>query len=155
VRDEMPRVRLLAIGPTGDRDGTLPSWVELLTADRDELAEALRPARVCVIPLPINAYTNLAFPVRLTDFLAFGKPIVATDTRETRAALAPGEAGVLVDDAPSAIAGGLLRVLGDDRLAAQLARNARALACDPRMTWEHRAHEALTSLLGDRRRADG
>jgi len=155
VRSERPDVRLLAIGPASQRDAALPSWVELLTADRDELAEALRPVRVCVIPLPINAYTDLARPVRLTDFLAFGKPIVATDTRETHAVLGPGEAGLLVDDAPSAIAGGLLRVLGDDRLATRLAQSARALACDPRMTWEDRAQEALTSLLGSRWQTDG
>ena len=155
VRAETPDVRLLAIGPANDADPALPDWIELLTADRDELADALRPARVCVIPLPINAYTNLARPVRLTDFLAFGKPIVATDATETHRVLGPTEAGLLVEDTPEAIAAGLLRVLRDETLAAQLAARARALAVDPQMTWDCRAEQALAPLLENaRRRAD-
>jgi len=147
VRAEEPGVRLLAIGPASDADATLPDWIELLTADRDELPAALRPVRVCAIPLPINAYTNLARPVRLTDFLAFGKPIVATDATETHAVLAPTEAGLLVEDTPQAIAAGLLRVLRDESLAARLAARARALAVDPQMTWDCRAEQALAPLL--------
>jgi glycosyltransferase involved in cell wall biosynthesis len=155
VRREKPEVRLVAIGPADQGDPGLPDWIELRTADRDGLADALRPARVCVIPLPINAYTNLARPVRLTDFLAFGKPIVATDAAETRATLGPTQAGLLVEDTPEAIAAGLLRVLSDRSLAAQLAARARTLAIDPHMTWDCRAEQALAPLLENApRRAD-
>ena len=63
------------------------------SAARAELPGLLAPARVCVLPLPINDYTNLAVAVRLLEYLGFGKPIVATDTTETRAILAAAGAG--------------------------------------------------------------
>jgi glycosyltransferase involved in cell wall biosynthesis len=149
VRGEEADARLLAIGPVSDMDAQLPQWIETRMADRDALAAALAPARVCVIPRPINAYSNLARPVKLTDYLGFGKPIVATATDETRAVLAPTEAGLLVDDTPQEIAAGLLRILRDESLAGGLAERARALAVDAQMTWDCRAEQALAALVGE------
>ncbi|HEX6128520.1 MAG TPA: glycosyltransferase [Candidatus Limnocylindria bacterium] len=153
VREQVTDARLLAIGPAvpGGKT-TLPEWVEVRRASRDELAPLLAPARVCVIPRPINPYTDLAWPIKLSDYLAFGKPVVATATAETVAVLDGTGAGLVVGDSVPELANGLARVLSDSRLAAALATQGRALALDEGMTWDHRARHLLNSLgLGERR----
>ncbi|HEX2141699.1 MAG TPA: glycosyltransferase, partial [Candidatus Limnocylindria bacterium] len=146
VRRSVPDARLLAIGPPPAVAAALPDWVDVRRATRDELAPLLADARVCVIPRPITAYTHIVRPVKLSDYLAYGKPVVATDTREIRAVLEPTDAGLLVDDAPEAIAGGLLRVLREPGLAEELAARSRALATDASMTWDGRAADILRAL---------
>jgi len=146
VRLEAPAVRLLMVSPAAPAQ-PLPEWVDLRVASRDELPALLAPAAACVLPLPINAYTNLARALRLTDFLSWGKPIVATATTESRALLEPTGAGLLVGDEPAAIAEGLLRVLRDDALAAGLATAARALAVAPGSTWGDRAALIVDRLV--------
>jgi glycosyltransferase involved in cell wall biosynthesis len=147
VRNRRPKARLI-VGSKAVPTSTasLPGWVEVAPVNRNTLAELLKPARVCVLPLPINAYTNLAVAVRLLDFLGLGKPVVATDTDEARALIAASQAGIATPDTPEGLAEGILRVLEDDRLAARMAAAARSYARSPEATWDTRARTVLTSL---------
>lgn len=146
VRDELPEARLRAVGaaPAG---GAPPAWVERVAGTRDDLPRQLAEVRVCVIPRPINRYTDLARPIKLADYLSLGKPVVATATAETVALLEPAGAAVLVDDDPTAIADGLLAVLRDPGLAGRLARAARALAVASDSTWDDRAALVIDRLV--------
>ena len=149
VRRRRPaaRLRIVAQGVEGDRAAPLPDWVELRSGDRGTLADVLRPARVCVLPLPATRYTDLAVAVRLFDFLALGKPIVATDTIESRALLEASGAGlVAAEDTSQGLASAILRLLEDEALAARCAANARAYAVAPENTWDARAQTVLESL---------
>ena len=128
----------------------MPEWVEHTAGTRDDLSKLLADVRACVIPRPINRYSDLARPVKLVDYLSFGKPVIATATAETTALLAPTGAGLLVDAEPAAIAAGLLRVLRDDELAAGLASAARALATAPGSTWQDRAALIVARLVPER-----
>lgn len=152
VRREMPEARLRVIGPAVDR--ALPDWVERVDGTRDHLPDLLVDVRACVVPRPINAYSDLARPVKLADYLSLGKPVIATATSETSALLAPTDAAILTGDQPAEIAAGLLAVLRDDDLAARLAAAARSLAMSPGSTWDDRAAlivERLGLAAADRR----
>jgi glycosyltransferase involved in cell wall biosynthesis len=94
----------------------------------------------------VTPYTDLAVAVRLVDFLAFGKPIVATDTLESRALLEASGAGLVAGDTPQGLADAILRLLEDEALAARCAVNARAYAVAPDNGWDARAHTVLESL---------
>ncbi|MGH2455815.1 MAG: glycosyltransferase [Candidatus Limnocylindria bacterium] len=146
VRESVPAARLLAVGPAPTPGAPLPEWVDVRQANREGLERLLAPARACVIPRPINAYTDLVRPVKISDYLAFGKPILATATAETRAMLEPSGAALFVADSPSAIAAGLVRLLVEPELAETLASQARALATAESMTWDHRAGVILGAL---------
>jgi glycosyltransferase involved in cell wall biosynthesis len=148
VRTRRPAARLRVIAGAVDRQmaAALPSWVEVVSANRESMAELLRPGRVCVLPLPVNAYTNLAVAVRLLDLLGFGKPIVATDTHESRLLIEASGAGIVTPDTASGLADGILPILDDDRRAALLASNARAYACSSGSTWDARARTVLDTL---------
>jgi glycosyltransferase involved in cell wall biosynthesis len=122
--------------------------VASVEAGRSGLAAALDDVRVCVIPRRITPYADLAVPLKLMDYLGFGKPIVATACAETAAIVGPVEAALLVSDDAASIATAIERVLDDDALAARLAGNARALAEAPASTWGARADTVLETLFG-------
>jgi glycosyltransferase involved in cell wall biosynthesis len=150
VRQTVPDARLRVVSPAKPPDPiAAEAWIEWRGAGHDDLAAALAEVRVAVIPRPITPYTDLAVPLKLFDYLAVGLPIVATQCEETRRLLEPGGAGVLVGDAPDALAEALVAVLTDDDLASGLAARARALAERPDMSWDARAGTILETLLPD------
>jgi len=150
VREALPGASLRIVSPVDPRRvlGPLPGWIGWLATGRGGLANALRDARVCVIPRPLNRYTDLAVPVKLMDYLSLGKPIVATRAAETERLVAASRAALLVGDTAAALAAGIARVLTEPDVATGLADRARALAEDPRLTWDGRAGRLITVLLG-------
>ena len=145
VRERVGDARLDLIG--APPRGELPDFATTHRSARDGLAELLAPARVCVIPRPINPYSNLAVPVKLWDYLSFGKPIVATAATETVAILAASSAGIATPDTPDDLAAGLLRVLADEGEAERLANHARLFAMDASNTWDARARLVRSRLI--------
>jgi glycosyltransferase involved in cell wall biosynthesis len=156
VRQKCPDAWLRLVGPAvTPRRAALPEYVELRAAGRDDLAELLRDARVCVIPRPITAYSNLALPIKLQDYLSLGKAVVATAATETELVLAASGAGIATTDTPEGLAEGLLRPLLDFELASRLSANARAYACSAGATWDARALTVLSTLRIDPAGSDG
>jgi glycosyltransferase involved in cell wall biosynthesis len=145
VQGRLPGSRLRVISPA-EPPAALPPFVEFRHARREDLAEPLREARLCVIPRPINDYSDLAVPVKLWDYLSLGKPVVATAAAETAAILAASQAGISTADTPEGLAEGLLRLLSDRTLAGRLAANARAFSCSESETWEARGSTVLRAL---------
>ena len=91
-------------------------------------------------------------PVAVVEAAAMGLPIVSTAVGGVPDLLTEGESGLLVPDRDAdAMAGAVLRLLGDPDLAANLSRGGRALAL--RSAWEsvRPQWEALfATLLRDR-----
>jgi glycosyltransferase involved in cell wall biosynthesis len=90
---------------------------------RSEMAAYLTMADVLVSP---RAYGG-NLPLKIFDYLAAGRPIVATDIPTHRAVLAEDRA-MLVAPNTEAIAQGILAVLGDRLRAQRLAAAARSYA---------------------------
>ena len=148
VRIQCPDARLLAVGTglSAARQAGLPGYVELRRAGRNELVDLIRDARVCVIPRPKTEYTDFVLPIKLWDYLSYGKPIVATAVNETERLLDGAGAGIVTPDTPEGLAGGIVRMLEDHGLAARYAAAARAYATAPENTWDARARTVLESL---------
>jgi len=96
---------------------------------RSEMAGFLAMADVLVSPRAFG--TNL--PLKVFDYLAAEKPIVATDTPTHRIVLDETRA-VLVPPSAEGLAAGILRVLADPEGARRLAQAARAYA-DAELGW--------------------
>jgi glycosyltransferase involved in cell wall biosynthesis len=148
VRARCPEARLVAVGPSpsAERRAALPDYVDLRRTGRDGLVQVLTDARCCVIPRPITEYTNFVIPIKLWDYLSYGKPVVATAATETARVLEESDAGLTTPDTAEGIAEGLLELLADEALARRLATNARRFACLPESTWAARAGTVLESL---------
>ncbi len=112
------------------------------------VAGLLRQANVLALPNPASAIsTRFTSPLKLFEYMAAGRPIVATDLPSIREVLrhevnallvAPGDA--------AAMAGAIERLIADPGLGARLA--AAALDAAPEYSWSRRA-ERLERLLTD------
>jgi glycosyltransferase involved in cell wall biosynthesis len=147
VRKRCPEANLVTVGAVPPKQlAALPDYVSVRRTGRDGLVELLRDARVCVIPRPITEYTNFVLPIKLWDYLSYGKPIVATQVTETVRLLEAAGAGIVTPDTAEGLADGIVRMLTEDGLAERCAAAARAYAVDPANTWDARACTVLETL---------
>jgi glycosyltransferase involved in cell wall biosynthesis len=162
--ERLPGTRALIVGglagePDLDRiralaDRVAPGRVAFAgQVEPPRVAGLLRQADVLVLPnTPGRVSAAYTSPLKLFEYMASGRPIVASDLPALREVLRPDENAVLVEaGSAEALAAGLARVLGDAALAARLAARARDDVRE--WTWEKRAEriEALLESVSGRR----
>jgi hypothetical protein len=148
---EHPRTRCHFV--TGDVDAEVLTshparYAPWLTVERrafQELPEILSVTNVAVLPLRINPYNDLAVPLKLFDYMSFGRPVVATACRDIAALVNELEAGLIVDDTADGIAQGIMRLLEDPGLATRLGQNGYQ-AIQTAHAWPHRAARLLQMI---------
>jgi glycosyltransferase involved in cell wall biosynthesis len=111
-----------------------------------EVAAKLREADVLVLPNPRSAISNAhTSPLKLFEYMASGRPIVASDLPSIREVLSDDENAVLVEPGnPQALVAGIRRIADDPALGRRLAARAAETVRD--YTWARRA-ERLEALL--------
>jgi len=149
--EAMPRVRrqiagaslVLVMRPEEWPPDPWPDWVHLVSVSGDELSPYLWSATVAVIPRPHTAYNEIAFPVKLMDYLAHGLPVVVTGPGEAAEWVKTHQVGEAVPATPQALADGLVRVMTrqnwDPAIHAAVRKNS----------WEQRA-ALVVALLSPR-----
>ena len=162
--EHLPGVRALIVGglagePDLDRiralaDRVAPGRVTFAgQVDPPRVAGLLRQADVLVLPnTPGRVSAAYTSPLKLFEYMASGRPIVASDLPALREVLRPDENAVLVEAGHAgALAAGIARVLGDGTLASRLAAEAREDVRE--WTWDKRAEriEALVESVTGRR----
>jgi glycosyltransferase involved in cell wall biosynthesis len=123
-------------------------FVERLT--RDELAARLAAADVLILPRDAGVFSTAGLPNKLGEYLASGRPVVATGVGDVSLYLHDGVDAYLVtpgDDA--AFAARLRHVLLDPREASQVGPRGRAVAMAAFDYRRHagRIHEFLERLV--------
>jgi glycosyltransferase involved in cell wall biosynthesis len=89
----------------------------------DEMPACFELAQVLVSPRT----TGMNTPLKIYSYLASGRPIVATRILSHTQVLTD-ELAVLTEPTPEGLAAGIVRLLGDEPLAAGLAKHAKAFA---------------------------
>ena len=98
---------------------------------------------VCVASFEDNEVTRCKSPLKLAEYMACGKAIVASDVGEVRAML--DGAGLIVPQGDkAALAEGILRLLKDEALRLDVGRRARKRA-EEYFSWQ-RAAETLLAV---------
>ncbi len=111
----------------------------------DEVLPRLRGADVLVQPLIDAPYTRYASAMKLFDYMAAGRPIVAFDLASTREVVSDGRTARLVEPGNvEALAAGIHDVLDDPALADRMAQAAFEEVAN--YTWARRA-ERIEALL--------
>jgi glycosyltransferase involved in cell wall biosynthesis len=118
------------------------------------VAEVIGTVDVLALPNPAThvsqRYTS---PLKLFEYLAAGRPIVASDLPAFREILRDGENALLFEPgSATALASAIRRVLDDEELAGRIARGALVTARE--YSWDRRA-ERLASLLEEARARRG
>lgn len=94
------------------------------------------------------AVVDYASPLKLVEYMALGRAILAPDSANIREVLRHGESAWLV--APDGLAAGLDRLAGDPGLRARLGAGARAVVLERELTWDanaRRVEELARALL--------
>lgn len=108
--------------------------------------ELLQTADVLALPNPASAIsTQFTSPLKLFEYMAARRPIVASDLPAVREVLSHEATALLVPPAdPAALASAVQRLAGDRPLAERLAR--AALAAVQEFSWDRRA-ERIEAFL--------
>lgn len=99
-----------------------------------EFVPVLAECSVCVSPDPPSQFNDVSTMVKVVDYLAIGRPIVAFDLLETRRVA--GDAVRIVTPAtPEALAGALSGLLSDRATVSRMADAASARADELNLDW--------------------
>jgi hypothetical protein len=128
--------------PGQEPPGPLPSWTHVVRAEGTQIIDRLPGIVASVIPRPRGAYNDLALPVKLYEYLAYGRPLIVTDCTEQARVVTSAGAGVVTGDDPGALAEGIARVV--DARADQVQEwEANATAAARTASWEDRARQIV------------
>ncbi|MCX5692615.1 MAG: glycosyltransferase family 4 protein [Candidatus Omnitrophica bacterium] len=107
----------------------------------DEIPSYIAAADICVACFEKNDITECKSPLKIVEYLASGKPIVASNVGEIQRMV--GEAGILTEPGDSAsLAEGIERLLKDRVLAQELSKKAR-LQAERKYNWSNTAENLL------------
>ena len=138
LRDQIPGLRVILTGTAKPADrrwladaaaraGIEQHIVYLGSVSSDRVIDTVRRADVCVYPFPRRPELDCVYPVKVFEYMALAKPVVASDLTAMRRIIRNGENGLLVepDDIDSWVAA-LLAVYRDSALREKLGASARA-----------------------------
>jgi glycosyltransferase involved in cell wall biosynthesis len=118
----------------------------------------LKASDVCVAAFEDTPQTRTKSPLKICEYLAAGRAIVASEMGEVSEMLDHGNCGVLVRPGDArALAGGVQKVLEDPDLKAHLQYNARKQA-ETRYNWTNTARNILNGFhlgIGEKKKLLG
>ena len=156
VEEAMERgaqVELISISREGQElPGDAPPWMHRERADGPEIDRFLPRVMATITPRRKTPYNDLAVPIKVLEYLGYGRPLIVTDTEETTAIVAEAGCGVIVPDTVEGLAAGILAVANAsaDQRAAWGAAARRAAE---RNSWDERARRII-ELLREHARAE-
>lgn len=134
-------------GAIADHRARRAPWLTIEQRSFEELPDLMKSATLAVIPRLINRYHDLALPIKLFDYMSFGRPLVVTACRDTADLVTQLEAGIVVEDTPESLAEGILKLLENPDLATRLGQNGYR-AIQTTHAWSHRAARLLELIEG-------
>jgi hypothetical protein len=123
-----------------------PPWLRVHRAEGSQIHALLPDVIASAIPRPRNRYNDLALPIKLFDYLSYGRPLLVTDCVEHAGVVSRADAGVVTPDEPQAIADGLVSLASAS--PEQVTRwSTNAAAAARAASWEDRARTIVDLLV--------
>jgi glycosyltransferase involved in cell wall biosynthesis len=123
-----------------------PAWLRVERGGPDEIRALLPGVLATIQPRHRSPYNDLAVPIKVMEYLAYGRPLLVTDCVEQARIVREADAGIVVADEVEAMADGLRRLAtasGEeiDRWSVNATAAARA------SSWRRRAERIVELLL--------
>jgi len=147
ARDQGHDLRLLCVARPGDEPPEpWPAWLTVERADGPAIDALLPGVLATITPRRRTPYNDLAVPIKVLEYLGYGRPLIVTDVEETAAIVRAAGCGVVVPDTVEGLAAGIAAVAAAE--PAQItAWGEAALRAATANAWERRADRIL-ELLG-------
>lgn len=101
----------------------------------DEINRYLAACDVCWLPLRDSGANRGRYPLKANDYMAVGRPVVATAVGDVADLIDRGQFGLLASDDPADLADRVLTLLRDPTRAEAMGQRARQLAEDE-LAWD-------------------
>jgi glycosyltransferase involved in cell wall biosynthesis len=141
ARRQVPNARLLLVGPEHRSARCMIRQLALEDAVIDvgpkpfaEVDRYLGAADVLLLPMSNNLMNRARGPIKLGDYMAAGRPMVANPVGDIVDAFRTDDIGLLALDTPEAYGGAIAELLSDLARCQQLGHNARR-AAEQRYAW--------------------
>lgn len=146
ARDGGADLGLIAVvRPGGEPLVPVPSWVRIERAGSEKIPRLLPDVLATVIPRPPGAYADLALPIKLMEYLSYGRPILVTNRTETAHVIRESGAGLVAMDGVTGLADGISAIAAAP--ASQIdAWSAAAALAATQHGWEHQAATIMAEL---------
>ena len=126
------------------RDLEESDWLEVLHISGDALAQQYAAADFAIHPLKKTAYNDTAMPVKIMEYLAYGKPMVVTNCVEMSRFVTENHIGIVADNTAKDMERAILRLAQDTELRHELENNCYIVR--ERHAWRCRAEQVLEEL---------
>jgi len=122
-----------------------PAWLTVERGARQEIERLLPDVVATIQPRLRSPYNDLTVPIKVMEYLSYGRPIIATDCTEQARIVRDAVAGIVVGDTVEAMAAGLAQLRTAD--AGQISRwSANATMAALRSSWDACAASILDRL---------
>ena len=138
-----PKVRLIHIGQSNygiKKMVNAPEKViESGQLEQNEMARYLAACDLCWLPFSNTNANNGRFPMKLSQYLAAGKPVVSTNVGDIPQYIQANGAGKIVTDNPDKLARMVYNLISQPKILKEMAEASARLAEKPELSWEYRA----------------
>jgi glycosyltransferase involved in cell wall biosynthesis len=140
VRAAVPDTQLLLIGYC---NVTIENWVKSPQAvirtgrvNYNQIGHYLSACDLCWLPMNNSGANQGRTPLKLTDYMAAGRPVVATDVGAAAEIIREGAFGLVTEAQPGPLARGVEALLKDPSQRELLGHRARQVA-ETAFNWDH------------------
>ncbi len=146
VRTEGNQIDLICVSRPGEEPPEpRPSWIRVERASGDGIRALLPEVIATIQPRLRSPYNDLAVPIKVMEYLSYGRPLLVTDCTEQARIVREAGAGIVVADEIDALADGIRRIaLADDATLEGWSSNARESAA--RSSWADRSRSIVDLL---------
>jgi hypothetical protein len=96
--------------PGEEPPGPPRAWLRVVRAEGQEIDALLPEVLASITPRRKTPYNDLAVPIKVMEYLGYGRPLIATDTTETAAIVRDADCGLVVPDSADGLAAGIQAV---------------------------------------------
>ena len=154
LKKEIPELNLkLAlnnIDGRGDLDKLIKkygneSWIDFEKINYKEAPEFISKCDVCIIPHKKTLYTNTVLPIKLFDYMASSRPIVATNCAAMASLIRKYNTGIVCEYNQNDLSISIKKLLLDSTLATKLGENGRKII-EKDFNWPKTASNIISKL---------